>query len=145
MVILKFISIFFLTSIIYSIPDANVKALWIVRDHMTNPDLIDEALGFAENNGFNHIFAQVRGRGDSFYNSKRVLKKNRRFELEDSVYKYFIFIQDFKLKGASSPLEYVSSIVEKILINKRKKEIIHNIEQKLIKEAINNNNFEIYE
>ena len=74
MVILKFISIFFLTSIIYSIPDANVKALWIVRDHMTNPDLIDEALGFAENNGFNHIFAQVRGRGDSFYNSKFVPK-----------------------------------------------------------------------
>ena len=74
MVILKFISIFFLTSIIYSIPDANVKALWIVRDHMTNPDLIDEALGFAENNGFNHIFAQVRGRGDSFYNSEFVPK-----------------------------------------------------------------------
>ena len=82
---------------------------------------------------------------DSFYNSKRVLKKNRRFEVEDSVYKYFLFIQDFKLKGASSPLEYVSSIVEKILINKRKKEIIHNIEQKLIQEAIENNNFEIYE
>ena len=74
MVILKFISIFFLTSIIYSIPDANVKALWIVRDHMTNPDLIDEALVFAENNGFNHIFAQVRGRGDSFYNSEFVPK-----------------------------------------------------------------------
>ena len=74
MVILKFISIFFLASNIYSSPDANVKALWIVRDHMINPDLIDDALGFAENNGFNHIFVQVRGRGDSFYNSEFVPK-----------------------------------------------------------------------
>ena len=31
---------------------------------------------FAEKNGFNHIFAQVRGRGDSFYNSSFVPKSN---------------------------------------------------------------------
>ena len=61
------------------------------------------------------------------------------------MYSYFVFIQDFKLKGTSSPLEYVSSIVKKILINKRKKDIIFNIETDLIQDAIVNNNFEIYE
>ena len=78
-------------------------------------------------------------------NAKKVLRKNKRFELEDSVYKYFLFVQDFKLKGTSSPLEYVSSIIRKILLNKRKKEIIYNIEEELLQEAIKNNNFEIYE
>ena len=37
----------------------------------------DEALAkTAEKNGFNHIFAQVRGRGDSYYNSSFVPKSN---------------------------------------------------------------------
>tara|TARA_B100000530_G_scaffold31395_2_gene18686 strand:+ start:927 stop:1772 length:846 start_codon:yes stop_codon:yes gene_type:complete len=78
-------------------------------------------------------------------NARNVLTKKKRFELEDSVYEYFIFIQDFKLKGTSSPLEYVSSVIKKILLNKRKKEILSNIEEKLVQEAIKNNNFEIYE
>ena len=78
-------------------------------------------------------------------NAKSILRQNKRFELEDSVYKYFIFIQDFKLKGSSSPLEYVSSMIKKILLNKRKKEIISNIEEELVQEAVQNNKFEIYE
>ena len=41
---------------------------------MIDIDRIDSAVDFAEKNGFNHIFAQVRGRGDSFYNSDFVPK-----------------------------------------------------------------------
>ena len=76
MVILRFISKLLLISIIFSEHQQDVRALWIVRDHMTNPQLIDNVLEFAEKNGFNHIFAQVRGRGDSFYNSSIVPKSN---------------------------------------------------------------------
>ena len=78
-------------------------------------------------------------------NQTQFLKKHKQIEFQDKNYKYFIFIKDFRLKGASSPLEYVSSIIRKILINKRKKDIIKSIEDKLIQEAIENNNFEIYE
>jgi len=73
------------------------------------------------------------------------LKQNKTVELEDENYKYFIFIKDFKLKGASSPLEYVSSSIRKILLNKRKKDIIYSIEEKLIQEALESNDFKIYE
>ena len=76
MVILRFITKLFLISFIYSDSQHNVKALWIVRDHMVNAQLIDDVVGFAKENGFNHIFAQVRGRGDSFYNSSFVPKSN---------------------------------------------------------------------
>ena len=43
---------------------------------MVSPSLIDNVIEFAEKNGFNHIFAQVRGRGDAFYNSSFVPKSN---------------------------------------------------------------------
>lgn len=82
---------------------------------------------------------------EKLLDARKVLRKNKRFEFKDSVYSYFIFVQDFKLKGSSSPLKYVSSMIQKILLNKRKKEIFYHIEQKLIEEAIENNNFEIYE
>ena len=74
MVNLKFISILFFTSLLYSGVQYPIKALWIVRDHMVKPELIDKSISFAEKNGFNHIFAQVRGRGDSFYDSNFVPK-----------------------------------------------------------------------
>lgn len=53
-----------------------VRALWVVRDHLTLKKSIDEVLLFANKNGFNHIFAQVRGRGDAYYNSKIVPKSH---------------------------------------------------------------------
>ncbi len=74
MVNFKFIFIFFFINLLYSNNKNTIKALWIVRDHMVKPESIDRAIDFAEKNGFNHIFAQVRGRGDSFYNSKFVPK-----------------------------------------------------------------------
>tara|TARA_Y100001970_G_scaffold275010_1_gene375684 strand:+ start:10308 stop:11417 length:1110 start_codon:yes stop_codon:yes gene_type:complete len=77
MTILRFIpKLLFLISFIFSYPEQDIRALWIVRDHMVSSQLIDDMVEFAEQNGFNHIFAQVRGRGDSFYNSSFVPKSN---------------------------------------------------------------------
>ena len=76
MVILRFIIKLFLFSLSYSNSHQDIRALWIVRDHMANPRLVDNVVEFADKNNFNHIFAQVRGRGDSFYNSSIVPKSN---------------------------------------------------------------------
>ncbi len=76
MAILRFIFKLLFVSIIFSDSQGDVKALWVVRDHMVNPRLIDGIIEFASQNGFNNIFAQVRGRGDSFYNSRFVPKSN---------------------------------------------------------------------
>ena len=76
MVILRFLSKLILFSSLFSYPQKDLKAIWIVRDYMVSPHHIDNAIEFAEKNGFNHIFAQVRGRGDSFYNSSFVPKSN---------------------------------------------------------------------
>ena len=52
------------------------KALWVVRTSMTSQKDINAALEFAKKNGFNHLFIQIRGRGDAFYNSSLVPKTN---------------------------------------------------------------------
>ncbi len=52
------------------------RAIWVLRSSLVNKDEIDKILEFAKDNNFNHIFLQVRGRGDAFYNSSFVPKSN---------------------------------------------------------------------
>jgi len=48
------------------------RCLWVVRDIMTNEQAIDEMIEFADENGFNNLLVQVRGRGDAYYRSQLV-------------------------------------------------------------------------
>lgn len=47
-----------------------VRALWIVRDTLTSPQKIRNAVALARKYGFNTLFVQVRGRGDAYYESQ---------------------------------------------------------------------------
>lgn len=46
-----------------------IRAMWIVRDSLTNPAKIHNAVAMAKRYHFNTLFVQVRGRGDAYYNS----------------------------------------------------------------------------
>ena len=72
-------------------------------------------------------------------------KKGKIVIVEDSLYNYYLYIDDLEKMGSPSPLDYVSLLIEKIIINKRKKDLINNIEFNLLQKAMINNNFEIYE
>ncbi|MBF88296.1 MAG: hypothetical protein CMG75_01310 [Candidatus Marinimicrobia bacterium] len=67
-----------------SLSKLNFRALWVVRNSMINREEIDKALQFAKNNKFNHVFLQVRGRGDALYNSQFAVRsqliKNSKFD-----------------------------------------------------------------
>ena len=45
-------------------------ALWIVRHNISTPDKIDKLYNLIKNTDIKHIFVQVRGRGDSYYESE---------------------------------------------------------------------------
>ncbi|MBC8102113.1 MAG: family 10 glycosylhydrolase [Cytophagales bacterium] len=47
-----------------------VRAMWVVRDSMTSPQKIRNAVALAKKHHFNTLFVQVRGRGDAFYHSR---------------------------------------------------------------------------
>lgn len=72
-------------------------------------------------------------------------KKGKTVIVKDSLYNYYIYVDDLEIMGSPSPLDYVSLLIEKIIINKRKKDLINNIEFNLLQKAMINNNFEIYE
>ena len=66
-------------------PDGNhIKAFWVIRDRMTTKSSVAEIVRTAKKYGFNHIFAQVRGRGDAYYHSDIVERapqvQGRRFD-----------------------------------------------------------------
>ena len=82
------IALLFLFNITLKANSSNTQAIWVVRGDMTSTECIDKVLEFAKNNHFNHIFAQVRGRGDAYYKSDIVPRSNF-------------------LKGDFDPLDYI--------------------------------------
>jgi uncharacterized lipoprotein YddW (UPF0748 family) len=49
---------------------AEVRALWVVRDALTDRDSIKAMVARAHASGFNTLIVQVRGRGDAYYQSR---------------------------------------------------------------------------
>ena len=76
---------------------------------------------------------------------EKKFKKGKTVIVEDSLYNYYLYVDDLETMGSPSPLDYVSLLIEKIIINKRKKDLINDIEFNLLQKAMINNNFEIYE
>jgi len=48
---------------------AEIRALWVARWNITSPEACSKMVQVMKANNFNTIIAQVRGRGDAFYNS----------------------------------------------------------------------------
>lgn len=78
------------------------------------------------------------------YNPELLLRTTRRIELSDSVYNYFLFIRDFKIKNMPSPLSFEKDNIRQVIINKRKLKLIEEMKQSIYAQAKENGNFEIY-
>ncbi|MFZ0389528.1 MAG: family 10 glycosylhydrolase [Calditrichia bacterium] len=53
-----------------TMPQENMRGLWVVRHSITSPQQIDELLQDASRWGITDLFVQVRGRGDAYYRSR---------------------------------------------------------------------------
>ena len=73
-----------------------------------------------------------------------VLKKSNFTQLQDSLGLYLVKIQDVLNTNDIAPLSHIKPTIEQILLNRRKLELIKNLEKDITKDAIKNNNFEIY-
>ena len=72
------------------------------------------------------------------------ISKSKFIDSKDSHYRYLIYLKDCYTVNNISPLEYVKDNIRNIIINKRKKQLINNIEQNLYKTAFDKNEIEIY-
>ncbi|MHA7943457.1 peptidyl-prolyl cis-trans isomerase [Formosa sp. 3Alg 14/1] len=77
-------------------------------------------------------------------NKEQLLKKSNFIQLKDSLGVYLMHINDVLLRGSTAPLEYVKPTIDQIVINKRKLELIRDLEKDITKDAIKNKQFEIY-
>ncbi len=76
--------------------------------------------------------------------SYRSLKNYNFYQFKDSLSLYLIKITEFAKKDDVSPIDYVLPTLEYMSLNKRKKELMLNIKKDILKDALQNNKFEIY-
>jgi hypothetical protein len=77
-------------------------------------------------------------------NKNELLKKSNFIQLKDSIGLYLMQISDVRLQNDYAPLAYVYPTIKQIIINKRKLELIKQLEKDITKDAIKNDQFEIY-
>ena len=73
-----------------------------------------------------------------------LLKKSNYMELQDSLNVYLVYVNDVLSRNEHAPLEYASATIREILLNKRKQASIKELEKDITKDAIKNNEFEIF-
>ena len=62
----------------------------------------------------------------------------------DSLYTYFVKVNDCKKAGEKAPYEYVTEDIAKIVLNKRKLKLIKSTYEKIYQESLRTNDFEIF-
>ncbi|HLV14063.1 MAG TPA: hypothetical protein VKY41_02705 [Xanthomarina sp.] len=77
-------------------------------------------------------------------NRNELLKKSNFIQLKDSLGLYLVHITDVLLRNSTAPIEYVKPTIDKIVINKRKLELVRELEKDIKKDAIKHKKFEIY-
>ena len=76
-------------------------------------------------------------------NQESFLASNKFYETADSNFYYYLKIKDYKLKGSHAPFEFASEMIKPAIINKRKNELIINLETGAFNDALHNNDAEI--
>ncbi|PZW39784.1 hypothetical protein LX95_02149 [Mesonia algae] len=76
--------------------------------------------------------------------NEEFLKKENFLQLEDSLGVYLVYIKEVLKRNDQAPLEYVKPTIKQILLNRRKLELSKELEKEIIKDAIKNKKFEIY-
>ncbi len=74
----------------------------------------------------------------------QVLNKSNFTQLQDSLGIYLVKIENVLNPNDVAPLSYVRGTITQIILNKRKLELIKKLETDITKDAIKNNDFEIY-
>jgi hypothetical protein len=77
-------------------------------------------------------------------NKSQLLKKANFLQLEDSLEVYLVYVNDVLLRNDQAPLDYATSTIKQILLNKRKAGLVKELEKDITRDAIENKQFEIY-
>lgn len=74
----------------------------------------------------------------------QLLKKSNFIQFEDSIRLYLVRINDLLKRNEQAPQEYMEQTLKQIILNKRKLKLIKQLEIDVRKDAIQNQEFEVY-
>jgi hypothetical protein len=74
-----------------------------------------------------------------------LLRNNKLIIVEDERYKYYFRILEYKLADQVPPIEFVKDEIYQILLNKRKIQLVEELQKEIYNRALENNEFKIYE
>ncbi|MBN1337984.1 MAG: hypothetical protein JXA03_01600 [Bacteroidales bacterium] len=77
-------------------------------------------------------------------NKEAFLRNNKKVELEDDHYHYFLSLTAYKLIDELPPLGFEMENIRQIILNQRKLKYIRNMREEIFSTAMQNNDFEIY-
>jgi len=72
------------------------------------------------------------------------LRNTKGVFFEDEVFRYYVFIKDYQIKGSSSPLAIERDKIKNVLLNKKKIEYLKQIEDELYQNALAKKKIRIY-
>ena len=78
------------------------------------------------------------------YDQESFIKSHTFIEIQDSVSNYIVNIKGFKIKEGISPLNFEKENIKNIIINKRKIDLINEMEKQVYQSALKNKDIEIY-
>ncbi|WMJ72696.1 hypothetical protein RCC89_05895 [Cytophagaceae bacterium ABcell3] len=80
----------------------------------------------------------------SMSNKGNTLDKKKYVEMSDSKYTYILRVVDFKTSSELSPLEFVRDQIKNTLLNKKRLQLVNELEDNLYQEAGEEKEYEIY-
>lgn len=72
------------------------------------------------------------------------LETNRITESSDNIYYYIVCIRDYRLAGQVSPVEYVQSDIQNLILSKQKLDFLKQIEKDIYKEGLDKNKVKLF-
>lgn len=77
-------------------------------------------------------------------NPEELLRQKSVIEQKDSEFYYVVSIFDYQLQNEIAPPEYVMENIKTLILNKRKVELLQQIEENVYKEGVRQNKFKIF-
>lgn len=91
---------------------------------------------------YNEVIQKIKGLEK--WDKSRVLKKSNFIQKEDSLGLYLVTVKDILNRNQIAPMSYISPTIRQIILQKRKLELLREIEVDLLKDAVKNQYFEEY-
>ena len=78
------------------------------------------------------------------FSKEKLLKKTKFIQKQDSLSLYLVAVKDVLKRNDLAPKSYIESTIKQLILHQRKIELIREIEQIIVKDAIQNKSFKIY-